>query len=335
MQYSNIDVTPKVLRQAAELVRHYASAQYQLMLDYFRAVHSLENEIQTLGYQDMQDQILRLCKVANEQQSEGMRLYSLLMQKADVLESHEDLRKSTASLSMRVDCDRLPADKLRANRYAVTLQPITIRQKEGRLVTVFDHPEASINDAVYGQGNCVLDQKRYSGTCGICATATVLRRAGLPVDEQTVLAAAVKHHLCDNTDDADCTEAYRLRGGTSLADRSQIADIFTLRLEQKVESTLEELANKVERGHGVIISVLAGEGFYNPNNMYSGEQGGHALVLNSVERDAATGKILAYYVIDSNGYTPDTAGLRILADVLENAYMAQGSRANVTSDVIW
>lgn len=336
MQYGNINATPEVLRQAAELVRHYTSAQYQLMLDYFRAIRSLENEIQTLGYQDVQDQILHLCKEAEEQYSEGVRLCSLLIQKADILENNEDLRKSTATLSVRTESARLPADKIRPNRYAVTLQPITIRQAEdGSSVTVFDHPEKSVNDAVYGQGGCVLEQKRYAGTCGICATATLLRRAGLVVDEQTVLAAAVKHHLCDNTDDAHCAEAYRFRGGTSLADRSQIADIFALQLEPEVEIPLGELANKVEQGHGVIISVLAGEGFYNPNNMYCGTQGGHALVLNSVERDAATRKILAYYVIDSNGHNPATAGIRVLADVLENAYAAQGYRANVTADIIW
>ena len=336
MQHCNIDTTPKVLYQAAELLRNYTFAQYQLLLNYYRAMHVLESEITTLGYQNVQEQILQMCKIARDHLHAGMQYASMLIQKADILESIADLHMDNVSASERTDGTILPTTPLRANQYAVTMQTITIRQAEdGTPVTVFDHPETSVQNAVYGQGYCMLGETRYAGTCGICATATILRKAGLPVNEQIVLATAVKHHLCDNTKDGERTDAYQWRGGTSPAHRSQIADFFTLSMEAKVEIPLEVLASKVEQGHGVIISVLAGEGFYNPNNMYSGNQGGHALVLDSVERDAATGKILAYYVIDSNGQTPDTAGLRIPTDTLKNAYLAQGARANITTEVIW
>lgn len=336
MQYRDIDITPKVLYQAAELIQNYTSAQHQLLLNYYRAMHALESEITTLGYQNIQEQILQMCKAANDHLHAGMQYASMLIQKADILESITDLHTDNVSASMRVDGGVLPTAPLRANRLAVTTQPITIRQAEdGTSVTVFDHPETSVRNAVYGQGHCMLGETRYAGTCGICATATLLRKAGLPVNERIVLTTAVKHHLCDDTKDSECADAYQWRGGTSPAHRNQIADFFTLPLETELETPLETLANKVEQGHGVIISVLAGEGFYNPNNMYSGNQGGHALVLDSVERDAATGKILAYYVIDSNGQTPDTAGLRIPADTLKNAYLAQGARANITTEVIW
>lgn len=76
-----------------------------------------------------------------------------------------------------------------------------------------------------------------------------------------------------------------------------------------------------------------------------GAQDGHALVLESVIRDANTGDIVSYVVTDSNGGSSSEAVVQVPKETLERAYSVMGVRrflfgskegmAVVTDDVIW
>lgn len=335
MQHGGIDVTPEILRELAEFTRSYAVGQYRKVLEYYHNIRSLESEIQTIGFQNMLDEVLRLCKEADEHRKVSMEYYVKLCEKADLLEIQGDFYR-TNILQEKISANELPTDKLRATRLAVTQQTTQIRSlSDGRRVSVFDHPEEAAKTAVYGQGYAMVEGKRYAGTCGICALATILRRAGIPVDEQKVLVAAVKQNLCCNVEDVAEENAYQYRGGTYDGSRRELAAHFMLEMDDEIGRSLETLAEYVEKGHGVIIAVQAGKDGYNPDNRYFGAEGGHAIVLNSVERDLQTGAITAYYVIDSNGTDPASAGIRIPAEALEYAYMVRGCRANVTTNIIW
>lgn len=223
------------------------------------------------------------------------------------------------------------------NRYSKTQQSFSVSDTpDGRKVSVFDHPQESVKTAIFGQGYCVVNGKRYGGTCGLCALATILRRAGVDVQEQRVLEEAVYRGFCDDFENGqEEISFWEEKGATSVWDRKKLAQCFGMDVEILYEEPLEVLAKKVEAGYGVIISVMAGDEMYNPYHMYDGVHGGHALVLNSVERNVHTGEITAYYVIDSNGHDPETAGIRIPADDLSEAYEYRGCVANVTADIIW
>ena len=97
------------------------------------------------------------------------------------------------------------------------------------------------------------------------------------------------------------------------------------------KAALSSLATCVENGQGVYISVRAGVGGYNPNGWYNGDSGGHALILNSVVRDAKTNNIKAFYIIDPNGQTPQQANIRISIDDLSSCFNV---RAFITDKII-
>ena len=101
-------------------------------------------------------------------------------------------------------------------------------------------------------------------------------------------------------------------------------------------SKLSDLAGEVEAGHGVVIGVTAPiykeewYGKYSHRN-----NGGHAIVIDSVIRDAKTGKITGYVVTDSNGESSWDAGVLVDAKTLEKAFRKGGRSALVTDEVIW
>jgi len=133
-------------------------------------------------------------------------------------------------------------------------------------------------------------------------------------------------------------------GGTTPANVKKIAKHFGLEAETISKTfmghrasflnkpMLNSLATCVENGKGVYISVMAGGEKYNPNGWYGSKIGAHALVLNSVVRDAKTNEIKAFYLIDSNGENPQEASVRVSIKDLSSYFY---TRAFVTKNIIW
>lgn len=206
---------------------------------------------------------------------------------------------------------------------------------EGKRVNIFDHPFGEQPGRVCCQGSAFPDDGKgngITGTCGCCACATIINKAGGKASEKTVVSYALKKNLCSNDNNSSPSN----RGGTSPNSWLSILGEAGLCASDISGESLSSLASSVENGYGVIIGVSACTicpewyGQYIP-----GKADGHAVVLESVIRDADTNCILEYVIADSNGSTSGDAARRIPAKTLEKAFQRQGMRAVVTDEIIW
>ncbi len=187
----------------------------------------------------------------------------------------------------------------------------------GRNVTVYDHPFDENSGRVCNQGSAYPTGPQQ--TCGCCASATIINKAGGSANEHSIVEHAYNNNLCDS------------EGRTSPNSWTAILNNNGVSSSTTSGSSLEELARSVETGHGVIIGVDART--YAPD-MYS-RRGGHALVLESVIRDSSTGEILEYIVADSNGSNSHNAVRRVTPSRLERAHRRCGNASVTTNNIIW
>ena len=173
----------------------------------------------------------------------------------------------------------------------------------------------------------------FRGTCGCCASGTVMNMAGFNFSERDVVSYASNNGLC-STGGADPAD----NGGTTAMDRPAIIEGMSgIQCTNTTGLyTLEELATQVETGHGVILGVDAsGLPGYN-----CAPGSGHAIVLASVVRNSSTNKIDGYYIYDSNGRVNDTSGNDydvcqfVPAETLDMCFESWGRRSNVSLQVI-
>ena len=187
----------------------------------------------------------------------------------------------------------------------------------GRWCNIFDHPFNANSKRICKQGSAYPDGP--TGTCGCCASGSIVNKAGGNTNEHDIVDIALKNGFCSNS------------GGTSSDSRAKLLTHMGIDSEVTTGSSLEDLAAQVEQGKGVIISVDARR--YKPE-WYS-KHGGHALVLESVIRDADTGGIVEFVVVDSNGDDSLDAVVRVDPDTLRNAFGCRGSQSVTTKNIIW
>lgn len=187
----------------------------------------------------------------------------------------------------------------------------------GRNVTVFDHPFAENSGRICNQGSAYPTGPQQ--TCGCCACATIINKAGGTANEHNMVAYAWNNQYCDN------------EGRTTPQNWASILNGNNVSASVTNGTSLPNLASYVEHGRGVIIGVDARA--YAPD-MYQ-SHGGHAMVLESVIRDSDTGEILEYVVADSNGTNSQNASRRVSASRLERAFERFGSMSVCTDRIIW
>ena len=187
----------------------------------------------------------------------------------------------------------------------------------GRKVTVFDHPFDSNSGRICNQGSAYPTGPQQ--TCGCCACATIINKAGGSATEHSTVAYAWNNHFCDN------------EGRTTAQNWASILNGNNVGASVTNGTSLSNLASYVEQGRGVIIGVDARA--YAPD-MYR-SHGGHAMVLESVIRDSETNEILEYVVADSNGSDSQSASRRVSASRLERAFERFGSLSVCTNQIIW
>lgn len=206
----------------------------------------------------------------------------------------------------------------------------TIDQLDGKEVKVYNSPhQTAEKHAICNQGSAYPDA--IMGTCGCCSSGTIMNMAGFHFTEYDVVTYAKNNNLCR------LRQSPSENGGTSPNNRQAIvlgmSGIHcTNRTSQGL--SLEQLAEELECGHGVIIAVDAGglPGYT--------ESGGHAIVLASVVRDRNTNEIEGYYIYDSNGRGAngyagtDNVCQYVPKRVLEMCYDSWGRRCNVTEEII-
>lgn len=162
----------------------------------------------------------------------------------------------------------------------------------------------------------------FLGTCGLVSCEDVLRQFGIEVTEGDVVRHAIEVGACFVDGPAD------ICGGTTASDQAQILSDFGVPAHSEHLDSLEQLANCIEEGRGVIIEVNAGVLWNNPA-AYDFGQANHAIVATGVVRDPESGDVLGFFINDSgNGDScrfvetstmqdmwMDTGGACVLTDI--------------------
>lgn len=193
---------------------------------------------------------------------------------------------------------------------------------------IYDSPVEMGNYLYKSQGSA---DKKFQGTCGLCAIVNILRLAGVYLTEKEVIDYAKKGWIFSSLCDVIPFSPSR-SGGTTPLQRQQILEHFgvsSVIREVKLDKnynvsmdTINDLADWVSEGKGVIIDVEGGS-FYD-DLRYNGM--GHAVTVTSVKKDK-NGRVCGFYIADSNTGTSYYPECRI-RDAMRNVGI------NVTSQII-
>ncbi len=195
-------------------------------------------------------------------------------------------------------------------------QQIWVATQDGGLV--YDSPIETGSQLDSNQGKV----EGFLGTCGLVSCVNVLRLAGYPATEKEVVEYASKtpKGFMQGTLCTICS-APEENGGTSAKSRQQILEHFGLKSELR-EASVENIADAVSEGRGVILSVFAGMLYYGRSDFHDS----HAITITSVKKDKY-GNVLGFYVCDSGTGGVDGAHF-YTAYQIENALT--GRQMNVT-----
>lgn len=162
---------------------------------------------------------------------------------------------------------------------------------------IYDHPFEMASYLCDSQGSAY--SANFTGTCGLCSCANVLRLAGVDLGEKEMIDFAAPGKLCDYKDGEPAAS-----GGTGPWERREIlshfgadSDIVPVDMSggQATSDSVQRIADYVSDGRGVIISVHA-------NTLYASgpaEDDYHAVVVTSVRKDGF-GNTTGFYIADSN-----------------------------------
>ena len=182
--------------------------------------------------------------------------------------------------------------------------------------TIYDHPQETGEKLNSNQGNAVPG---FVGTCGLVSAENVARMAGKDVSEADTVGIA-----CENK---DCQHHFwwpaEANGGTSPENLCSVLGHLGIDATADYEPSINEMADAVESGHGVIAFVDVFE--FWPDNE---QEGGHAVTVTSVERDPDS-SIAAFYVCDS-GTGGEDACRRVDVDLFD----ASLNYSVTTNDII-
>ena len=173
------------------------------------------------------------------------------------------------------------------------------------------------------------------GNCGLVSLSNTLRRAGIDVTEDDVTKYAIENNLC--IFDADGDEG--MNGGTTLEMRQEILKGFGFESDVYYSETggsLEEIADAIDSGRGVLISVNAGvlwdvdDGTVPVNGK---PPVNHCVAVTGIARDAETGEIRGVYIADSGRGDPGDACRYLTTEEFHEVYTdVYGSGANITRE---
>lgn len=192
----------------------------------------------------------------------------------------------------------------------------------------FSYPGGEVYDTPIETGrNLDSDQGKvpgYRNTCGVVSCVNVARLAGLSLVESEALDIAVTNDLC-NKYKKGWFGKVRQGGGTSPESRKEI--LKHLGIDSCLENaSIENIANRVAQGRGVIISVRAGK-LWN-----SDIKGLHAITVTSVQR-GFDGTIQGFFICDSGRHESTDASAYYSAAEIQSA-LTPNRPMNVTANII-
>lgn len=181
----------------------------------------------------------------------------------------------------------------------------------------FHQGKAEITDPKSG-----ITQK-YWGTCGLVSCENIIRLAGLPVSEETMVLHAVNNSLCTSNTFPESN------GGTCAESRKKLLEYYGIPSHTEQQS-VQTIADAVSSGHGVIASVHAGMLYY--NRRVCGLNDLHAITVTSVKKDKQ-GNILGFYVCDSNEFNRGGTGSEFYSTATFEAALSM-KKCNITDTII-
>lgn len=177
----------------------------------------------------------------------------------------------------------------------------------------YDSPNEMAKYLYASQGSAYAN---FQGTCGLCSCANILRLVGVNATEKDIIDYAANTHIGDGIFSRAFTGFQRLcttnsspdsNGGTNAYTRQTILEhfgissgIFSVKMDGDIVSdeTINDIANFVSDGRGVIISVDANV-LYNPNYPRGYSPAYHAVTVTSVTKNKY-GDVSGFYIADSN-----------------------------------
>ena len=172
---------------------------------------------------------------------------------------------------------------------------------DGNDVLVYGYPKLYSLD--YSEGSNP-DQPQYLGDCGIAAVSNVITEAGGSDSEDTVLDYAIANNLV-TTSSADPTEL----GSSTESQQVQLLESFGYEVTTQDWGTgqpdLNQIAQLVQEGHGVMIATNAGSLWDDPtyNSSLDSDTGryqaNHDVTVTGVVYNADNTEIVGFYLADS------------------------------------
>ena len=144
---------------------------------------------------------------------------------------------------------------------------------------------------------------RVRGNCGIVSARNLIAMNGVNISERNLTKYASEAGLCENDKRLPPSE----RGGTKSSERQELLEIFGVKTEKWMATdsgtTLDKIADALDRGHGGILSLNAGILYDNPKMSAVNAEGkpmsNHVVTLLSAVRDGATNEVKGFYICDS------------------------------------
>jgi hypothetical protein len=140
------------------------------------------------------------------------------------------------------------------------------------------------------------DYPGFKGTCGICSCEVVLRMFGRKVTETQLVKHAIDRGLCDVRKGRP-----ELSGGTTSEHRLRILADFGVRAHREQARSIEDIVEKIENGHGLILALNAHRLNNWPASASDLRDPNHAVSVIGCRSNPATGEILGVIVNDSSG----------------------------------
>ncbi len=176
-----------------------------------------------------------------------------------------------------------------------------------------------------------------SGNCGLVSISNMLRRAGMDVSEKDVTRCAIDSGLCDYNPMGSADN----NGGTTIEMRCDILNKFGVASDicpSGNGGTLEDIADAIDSGRGVLISVNAGELWDCDDGsvpFWGRPVSNHCIMVTGIARNAATGEIAGVYIADSGRGIAGDACRYLTVEKFDEAYTnVYGSGANITRNPV-
>lgn len=175
------------------------------------------------------------------------------------------------------------------------------------------------------------------GDCGLVSCSNLLEMAGIDADENTVVQYALQNGLCDNPDPNGSlwSDDGENRGGTNPDERVELLKHFGVDATEQSGLSPDQVADAVESGKGVLISVNAGE-LWNDPQYVADEQGlvhiNHEVTVTGVARDATTGDVEGFYICDSGRSEKSDAARFITVDDFNRCHSDMPGESTLITD---